>query len=342
MAGKREEEGARFLKDSRIQDARIPERLAFLREKGFSNAEVDESYRIFLQRTSSSENALASLESPKACCVPPGCCVLGEDKWTQVKLLKKTSCGASTRVLTFSLPDVNKPLGLSTCACILARAIVGTKKEEVIRPYTPISTNIMKGKFELMIKIYPNGKMGQHMDAMVNGDTLAFKHIPFNVKIQYPFGKRFVGMICGGTGITPMLQALHALLDPEALRDDKVEKISMLYGSQLSSDILADDVLSSWEEQSKGRFKCTRVLSEEPPYAPVYVFPQASSLWKGERGLIDRRLVQAHMPPPESDCIILVCGPPPMYNALCGARDDESISGVLADLGYSKNQVYKF
>ena len=73
-----------------------------------------------------------------------------------------------------------------------------------------------------------------------------------------------------------------------------------------------------------------------------YVFPQASSLWKGERGLIDRRLVQAHMPPPESDCIILVCGPPPMYNALCGARDDESISGVLADLGYSKNQVYKF
>ena len=32
------------------------------------------------------------------------------------------------------------------------------------------------------------------------------------MKIQYPFGARHVGMVVGGTGITPMLQALHALL----------------------------------------------------------------------------------------------------------------------------------
>ena len=85
---------------------------------------------------------------------------------------------------------------------------------DAVRPYTPISTNAMVGKFELMVKIYEKGKMGQHLDSMEVGDFLDFKHIPFNVKVQYPFNRRVIGMICGGTGVTPMLQALHALLDP--------------------------------------------------------------------------------------------------------------------------------
>ena len=59
--------------------------------------------------------------------------------------------------------------------------------------------------------------------------------------------------------------------------NDKVEEVSMLYGSQYSADILAEGVLAAWQAESGGRFKCTHVLSEEPPYSPVYVFPQASS-----------------------------------------------------------------
>ena len=77
-----------------------------------------------------------------------------------------------------------------------------------------------------------------------------------------------------------------------------------------------------------------------------HIFPRVirhqQPRWRGERGLIDRRLVTAHMPPPEEDCLIFVCGPPGMYGALCGPRDEEELSGVLADMGYSKEQVVKF
>ena len=44
------------------------------------------------------------------------------------------------------------------------------------------------------------------------GEQLDFKHIPFNVKTQYPFGKKSIGMLVGGTGITPMLQVGAAAL----------------------------------------------------------------------------------------------------------------------------------
>ena len=76
--------------------------------------------------------------------------------------------------------------------------------------------------------------------SMAIGDKLAFKHITFNVKLQYPFNRRQVcvcartlwgpggslngidrrkgddgtlqvGMLVGGTGITPMIQASVAL-----------------------------------------------------------------------------------------------------------------------------------
>ena len=80
------------------------------------------------------------------------------------------------------------------------------------------------------------------------------------------------------------------------------------------------------------------------------------------RGFIDAEKMEKMFPPPESDVKIFVCGvstrryvcvpcvvnirvkqqPPPMYNVLCGPREDEELSGVLADMGYKKEQVYKF
>ena len=57
------------------------------------------------------------------------------------------------------MPDATKPLGLSTCACVLAKADLtvaessGSEGEAVIRPYTPISTNAQIGSFDLLVKV---------------------------------------------------------------------------------------------------------------------------------------------------------------------------------------------
>ena len=66
------------------------------------------------------------------------------------------------------------------------------------------------------------------------GDVVGFKHIQFNIKKQYPFGKRSVSMLCGGSGITPMLQALRKLVHTPG----DTTQLTLLYGSKSVDDIL--------------------------------------------------------------------------------------------------------
>jgi hypothetical protein len=132
---------------------------------------------------------------PVAELLPPGQCVFGED-WSPAPLLGRERLSHDTVLLTFGLPDVaaGRPLGLSTCACLLAQGA------GVVRPYTPVSTNALLGKFELMVKVYDEGQGGgvlsRHLGGLPLGESVNFKHIPFNVKIQYPFG-------CGGRCALP-------------------------------------------------------------------------------------------------------------------------------------------
>merc|ERR1719343_1685991 len=121
----------------------------------------------------------------------------------------------------------------------------------IIRPYTPVSTNAMLGQFELMVKVYPDGKMSQFLDALDVGKPMHFKHVGGNVKIQYPSFKKEIGMIVGGTGITPMIQALHCVLGTK----EDTSKVSMLYGSKTSKEILAKQTLDAWTRKHPDRLQ---------------------------------------------------------------------------------------
>eukprot|EP00928_Gymnodinium_smaydae_P046617 TRINITY_DN31065_c0_g1_i1.p1 TRINITY_DN31065_c0_g1~~TRINITY_DN31065_c0_g1_i1.p1 ORF type:complete len:295 (-),score=67.46 TRINITY_DN31065_c0_g1_i1:140-976(-) len=269
---------------------------------------------------------------PTAAQVAPGQCVFGE-AWSPAPLLSKVAVSHDTRIFTFGL-DKGKALGLSTCACILMKGPQDAEGNPVIRPYTPVSTNAMLDKFELMIKIYPDGKMSQYLESLEVGAPVDFKHVGGNVKIQYPFKeKKEIGMLVGGTGVTPMIQALHLALGTK----DDTSKISMLYGSKTSKDILAKETVDKWAADYASRFSVTHVLSDEP----------ADSEWKGARGFISQELLEAHMPKPDSDCLIFICGPPPMYAALSGPRDapgqpPTELAGLLKEMGYKTEQVIKF
>lgn len=63
-------------------------------------------------------------------------------EFVAVPLLTKWKISETSYVLRFGVPDTSKPLNLSTCACILAKAKISDKEgniETVVRPYTPIS-----------------------------------------------------------------------------------------------------------------------------------------------------------------------------------------------------------
>ena len=99
---------------------------------------------------------------PIAAVVPPGVCYFGED-FSPAPLVSKVQISPNTAVYTFGL-DGDKALGLSTCACILAKGGQDKDGKPVIRPYTPISTNAMVGKFELMVRgcFFRNPNPTQH------------------------------------------------------------------------------------------------------------------------------------------------------------------------------------
>jgi len=286
--------------------------------------------------SSSSADLPSTMQGPPICnLVEPGKCQLGADP-VSCKLIKRWNISPTSCVVRFELPDKSRPLDLSTCSCILAKkkSDDSTGEDVVVRPYTPISTNSDVGYFDLLVKKYPNGKMSTVLHEMPVGDhDIGFFHIDKNVKIQAPFDDYdTIVMLVGGTGITPMIQALHAILGADG-KDKK--KVVLLYGSKTSDDILGHELLHRWAKQYPDRFSCVDILSDEPQ----------SSSWKGERGYIDEDRIGKYAPSPSSGehFCFFVCGPPPMYSALCGPREEQSeVKGLLGKMGYKPEQVYKF
>ncbi len=132
-----------------------------------------------------------------------------------------------------------------------------------------------------------------------------------------------------------MIQALHAILGegPDEQKSE-TEEVILLYGSRNKNDILGGDMLEKWALSHDGKFKHIDILSHEPE----------DSDYTGERGFIDKEKIQKYFPPASlgDDVIIFVCGPPIMYEILCGPRNEKEVSGVLAELGYTSSQVFKF
>jgi len=274
-------------------------------------------------------------DPPVKSLVPPGQCQFGDD-FVAVPLLAKFSVSPTSYVLRFGLPDENKALGLSTCACILAGIKLDGEDEMIVRPYTPISTNAMIGSFDLLVKSYPDGKMSSKITSLTPSSeetSVSFKHISFNVKIQHPFGNpKFVGMIAGGTGITPMIQALHSILGDDGSASTVT---SCLYGSRTSDDILGKEMLDTWADSHKEKLSVTYVLSHEPENSETFKDDM-------ERGFITREMIEKTFPSPSSDIKIFVCGPPAMYDIFCGPRNIKEVTGLLAEIGYNESQVVKF
>ena len=302
----------------------------------------------------------SSLQGPAIrALVEPGLCQF-DDSPKPARLLSRTRVSSNSHVLRFELPDASQPLQLTTCACILAHT-TDADGQQVTRPYTPISTNAQVGSFDLLVKDYSeyNGIMSHYLCQVIQpadeqlelsdtsessrtssfnsndagGDYVAFTHVEPNVKISASdelLKCRQLYMLAGGTGISPMLQALHAVLGGPHGPD----RVVLLYGSKSSDDILAQPLLDTWASMYKDRLDVVYILSQEPD----------DSDWQGPRGVIDKTLLQQHLPAePVDDLKILVCGPPPLYDSLCGPRtESDKVTGVLAELGYTSKHVYKF
>jgi cytochrome-b5 reductase len=250
----------------------------------------------------------------------------------------KETISHDTRRFRFELPSSKHVLGLPIGQHIYLTARING--ELVKRPYTPTTSDDNQGYFDLVIKVYPNGKMTQYLDKLPVGHTIEVSGPSGNLiykdnglfdirsRKPEPFVTRHVrhlGLIAGGTGITPMYQILNEILKEQTsiVPGQRVDiKIWLLFANQTEQDILLRDELEQFAATNSDRFKLWYTVDRE------------GEEWKYSKGFISDTMLKEHMPPPSDDVLICICGPPPMVKFACIPNLDK--------LGYTENMRYNF
>lgn len=240
---------------------------------------------------------------------------LKPDTWQPLPLVDKKILTHNTRRFRFALPHEEQLLGLPVGQHITLKVTLPSG-EEVLRPYTPTTETSQRGFVDFVIKVYPEGRMSQALDALSIGNRVLFKGP--KGRFNYEQGKySAIGMLAGGTGITPMYQVIqHILRDP-----NDTTKISLIFGNVTEDDILLKDELQQLAARRPGCLRVYQVLDKPPKN------------WREGAGFITENMIKEVMPPPGEGVIVLRCGPGPMNKAM---------EGCLDALGYTKDMQFQF
>jgi cytochrome-b5 reductase len=215
--------------------------------------------------------------------------------------------------------------------------------EEISRKYTPISHIFSKGYFDLLIKVYHEGVNSEYPEGGKMSQWLDQLKIGENVIIRGPIGRLFyygdgrfklgtkekpvvwrektyknVGMLCGGTGITPLYQLLLAA----SINSDSKVQYSMIFGNRSSADILLKEELDQLLNTSKLNFKLQHTIDK------------SEENWTGLVGYITRESIEKYIFPPGEDTLILLCG----RAAMC----KKYLFPILLDMGYKQQDIFIF
>ncbi|KAF3036638.1 hypothetical protein E8E11_004364 [Didymella keratinophila] len=223
--------------------------------------------------------------------------VLNAREYQEFPLKEKFNISHDTIRFVFSLPHENSVLGLPTGQHIAIRHEVDGK--QVARSYTPTSSNKDTGRLELTIKIYEGGKLTPYLSNLNIGEKVEIRGPKGEMKYHKNLVKE-LGMIAGGTGITPMFQIIRRICEDP--RDDT--KTTLLYANKTEGDILLKEELDKFADKYD-QFNVHYVLSSPPEG------------WQGGKGRINKELIEEFLPAPAGmDSKVLVCGPDPMMESM--------------------------
>ncbi|KAG0260366.1 NADH-cytochrome b5 reductase [Actinomortierella ambigua] len=253
---------------------------------------------------------------------------LNPKDFVDFKLRKVEKLTHNTSRFIFDL-EKDQKLGLDTASCVVTR-FSGPDGKLIIRPYTPTTDADLTGEFDLVVKRYEGGPMSSHIHSLKPGDVLSIKG-PIS---KYPMDRNKhekIGMIAGGSGITPMFQVIQHLLKD---KEDKTE-ISLIFANVTPDDIIMKEEIDALAKANPTRFKVT------------YLVDKAADGWKGPTGFVTKELIKEHMPGHEQgNTKVMVCGPPGMMKAVCGVKGPNftqgEVDGALKELGYDSEHVFKF
>ena len=246
-----------------------------------------------------------------------------------------------TRLFRFGLPNEDDVLGLP----IGQHASLSYTSDEgklVARSYTPTSSDDDVGYVDFVIKVYfanvhpkfpEGGKMSQHLESLALGDTIDVRgpkgKLDYKGRgtfaIQAKMGQpakmvtaNKVGMVAGGTGITPMLQIIRAM------RKDPLDntEVWLLFANQTEDDILLREELEEEAARNPEKFHLW------------YTVDRPTDGWQYSSGFVSEDMLREHMPEASDETLILFCGPPPM--------EKYAVAPHVKTLGHTDDKYFVF
>jgi predicted ferric reductase len=173
-------------------------------------------------------------------------------------------------------------------------------------PFTIASSPANAGTHASTIKA--SGDFTRTIGALRPGDLVgiqaAFGRFSY---VLGPDGRQLV-FIAGGIGITPFMSMLRSMRDRGEERD-----VVLFYANRSEEDIAFRKELDSIEALAAPRLRVIHVL--EAPGAD----------WRGERGRIDRPMIEQYTGGLQGK-VFYLCGPPPMMNALAAMLIDAGVA----------------
>ncbi|KAJ7361354.1 cytochrome-b5 reductase [Mycena albidolilacea] len=264
---------------------------------------------------------------------PPLASALNPDEFVTFSLKKVVPYNHNSSTFTFALPpNTSSKLPVASCVVVQAadpEALKDKKGNPVVRPYTPTSAADNTGEIEFLIKKYETGVMSKYIHSLKPGDSLKIKG-PIH---KFPYKENEfdeVTLIGGGSGITPLYQVItHALASPF-----NTTKFKLLFSNVTEEDILLREDLDALAKKHPKTLEVVYLLDKPKPD------------WKGATGFINADVIKKYVAPPSQErTIVFVCGPPGQVAALAGKKagfQQGEIGGVLKELGYTAEQVFKF
>lgn len=250
-------------------------------------------------------------------------------------LIRKDVLSPDVRRFRFGLPSAEHRLGLPVGKHIFLSAKINGSL--VMRAYTPTSSDEDRGHFDLVVKVYfkgvhPNfpdgGLLSQHLEGMAIGETIDVKgplgHLHWLGQGRFTaHGEQHavtrVGMIAGGTGLTPMYQVVKAALrDPQ----DRTQ-MWLVYANRAVEDILLREELDAWAREYPDRFRVWYTIEVAGP-----------ENWAYSMGRVTKEMFEEHLPAAEEGTAIFMCGPPPMLKFGCVPN--------LTSIGFKEEQMFTF
>ena len=233
-----------------------------------------------------------------------GLVVLAGGSTRRVKLVDKLHITSNTRLFRFALPSSAHTLGLGVGQHVMVSATIDG--ELVERPYTPTTPGHAAGHFDLVVRIYDQGVMTRYLDSLTVGRTVAIRG-PLGSFEYRPRAYRAIGMVAGGTGITPMYQILSAVL---ADAEDRTQ-VSLLYASVSIDQIVLRPELDAMVAANHHRALRLRYTVDQAPAADP-----ATAGWQHGVGRVSEEACRAHLPAVAPDACVYVCGPPRFMDAV--------------------------